>query len=293
MSGQWCIPPNKERHFAKFEAKARKLWKWMDAGADAINVFHESPHRSTNDPWTYPDMSKLNSYFWQIAAQSRGPRQGLISLSLKPSGLYDPQDKSSLWKVRRFFTSLIGQGTVGNFDFVVAEGFTYPDELSCALDVIKGVSVASVVTLSVAATNPSTKDQEKMIETLNGLKAAGATVVGMTCDLRSQEVLKMMKLIASEVEGPLAVLPIYQKSNRILESFKDTQITAFYREAYKMGFTFFGVDGSSSGRRQLRLVSDLFGKKYRPIPADQPLPPSGAFMELESFTLSRIVSKRG
>ncbi|HLL51576.1 MAG TPA: homocysteine S-methyltransferase family protein [Thermomicrobiales bacterium] len=193
-------------------------------------------------------------------------------------------DDNSRRAVRAMFEEQVGWAVDAGVDFIIGETFSWGEEASIALDVIKQTGKPAVITLALHQ-QPVTREGWTPEDASQRLEEQGADVVGLNCIRGPRTMLPVLRAIRQRVSGHVAALPVPYRTHDdepTFQSLRDPdypdapggrpfptaldpmmctryEIADFAREAYDLGVRYLGVC-CGAGPHHIRSMAEALGR---------------------------------
>ena len=252
----------------------------VHAGSDVVEAFTYYGHREKMRIIGKEHLLEpLNRQALELARAVADESSALFAGDLSNTNVFSADDASRR-AVRAMFEEQTAWAVDAGVDFVIAETFSYAEEASIALDVIKQTGLPAVVTLALHR-EPVTRDGLAPAEACKRLEAAGADVVGLNCIRGPRTMLPHLEAIRAEVGCHVAALPVPYRTHDeqpTFQSLRDPEfdgmpfptaldpfmcsrydIAAFGEAALGLGIRYLGVC-CGAGPHHIRSLAEAVGK---------------------------------
>ena len=260
--------------------------EFLLAGSDVIEALTYYAHREKLRLVGLEDrLEEINRTALNLARQVADEGNALVAGNICNTNIYAANDSAREAEVRSMFEEQVGWAVEAGVDFVIAETLSFLGEALVALDVIKMAGATSVITLAIHQHETDTRDGFSAVEACQGLRDAGADVVGLNCIRGPDTMLPLLKDIAKTVSGPLAALPVPYRTTTAeptFESLSDPacsclpdnrsfpaaldpftctryEMAEFATKAFEIGFRYQGVC-CGAGPHHIRSIAEALGK---------------------------------
>lgn len=237
--------------------------QFAHAGSDVVQAFTYYAHREKLRLIGEEDLLEpLNRKALALAGEVAEESGTLLAGNICNTNVYQPGDEEAARQARAMFEEQVGWAVEAGVDFVIGETFSYAEEASIGLEVIKEAGLPAVVTLAVHR-EPETREGWSVPEACKRLEDAGADVVGLNCIRGPRTMLPLLEEIVSAVSVPVAALPVPYRTHPgepSFQSLRDShyegvpfptaldpftcnryEMADFAREAYELGVSYFGL----------------------------------------------------
>lgn len=181
--------------------------EFMYAGSDVIEAFTYYAHRDKLKLIGREDvLEEINRTALRLAKEVAQEGGALFAGNICNTNVFLPNDAESKKATRAMFEEQVAWAMDAGVDYIIGETFSFYEEASIALEVIRDAGAISVVTLAVH--RDGLRDDYSVAEACQRLQDAGADVVGVNCIRGPDTMLTVLEEISKEVDGPLAALPV-------------------------------------------------------------------------------------
>ena len=257
--------------------------EFMYAGSDVIEALTYYAHRDKlRIVGREGDLEEINRRALQLAKEVAEEGDALVAGNICNTNVFLPDEAGSKKESRAMFEEQVGWAAEAGVDFIIGETFSFYEEALLALDVIREAGATSVITLAVH--RDGLRDDYTVPEACRRLQDAGADVVGLNCIRGPWTMLPLLEDIASEVDGPLAALPVPYRTTPEAVNFQALtdegcdcipdlafptaldnlacnryEIAEFAKKAWALGVNYQGVC-CGAGPHHIRAMAEALGK---------------------------------
>ena len=258
--------------------------EFVHAGSDVVEAFTYYAHREKLRLIGKEHLlEEMNKQALAIANEVARQTGALSAGNICNTNVFVGDDNSRR-AVRAMFEEQVGWAVDAGVDFIIGETFSWGEEASIALDVIKQTGKPAVITLALHQ-QPVTREGWTPEDACQRLEEQGADVVGLNCIRGPRTMLPVLRAIRQRVSGHLAALPVPYRTHDdepTFQSLRDPdypdapggrpfptaldpmmctryEIADFAREAYDLGVRYLGVC-CGAGPHHIRSMAEALGR---------------------------------
>jgi betaine-homocysteine S-methyltransferase len=258
--------------------------EFVHAGSDVVEAFTYYAHREKLRLIGKEHLlEEMNKQALAIANEVARETGALSAGNICNTNVFVGDDNSRR-AVRAMFEEQVGWAVDAGVDFIIGETFSWGEEASIALDVIKQTGKPAVITLALHQ-QPVTREGWTPEDACQRLEEQGADVVGLNCIRGPRTMLPVLRAIRQRVSGHLAALPVPYRTHDdepTFQSLRDPdypdapggrpfptaldpmmctryEIADFAREAYDLGVRYLGVC-CGAGPHHIRSMAEALGR---------------------------------
>jgi betaine-homocysteine S-methyltransferase len=258
--------------------------EFVHAGSDVVEAFTYYAHREKLRLIGKEHLlEEMNKQALSIADEVARESGALFAGNICNTNVFVGDDNSKR-AVRAMFEEQVGWAVDAGVDFIIGETFSWGEEASIALDVIKQTGKPAVITLALHQ-QPVTREGWTPEDTCRRLEEQGADVVGLNCIRGPRTMLPALRAIRQRVSGYVAALPVPYRTHNDEPSFQSLrdpeypdapggrpfptaldpmmctryEIADFAREAYDLGIRYLGVC-CGAGPHHIRSMAEALGR---------------------------------
>lgn len=189
------------------EALAQLHREFLRAGADVLQAltFYASEDKLAT-VGLRGKVEELNRAAVRIACEVAAGSDVLVAGNISLTWAYDPKDTKSPDHVRALFDDQLRVQSDAGVDFVIGETFSWLGEALIAVERIKKIGMAAMVTMSFEE-KPFCYEGYGPGECAKRLQDAGADIVGINCLRNPESTLPLVKEMRQAVSGYVACQP--------------------------------------------------------------------------------------
>ena len=258
--------------------------EFVHAGSDVVEAFTYYAHREKLRLIGKEHLlEEMNKQALAIANEVARETDALSAGNICNTNVFVGDDNSRR-AVRAMFEEQVGWAVDAGVDFIIGETFSWGEEASIALDVIKQTGKPAVITLALHQ-QPVTREGWTPEDASQRLEEQGADVVGLNCIRGPRTMLPVLRAIRQRVSGHVAALPVPYRTHDdepTFQSLRDPdypdapggrpfptaldpmmctryEIADFAREAYDLGVRYLGVC-CGAGPHHIRSMAEALGR---------------------------------
>jgi betaine-homocysteine S-methyltransferase len=258
--------------------------EFVHAGSDVVEAFTYYAHREKLRMIDKEHLlEQMNRQALAIAKEVADDTGTLFAGDICNTNVFLP-DAASRTAVREMFEEQVAWAVEAGVDYIVGETFTWGEEASIGLEVIKATGLPAVITLAIHQEG-TTREGWTPEDACKRFEEAGADVVGLNCTRGPKTMLPLLEKIRANVNGHVAALPVPYRTTEAEPSFQSLrdpgcdvipndrpfpsaldpfvcnryELEDFARKANALGIDYLGVC-CGAGPHHIRAVAEGLGR---------------------------------